>query len=278
MTDHEAFVREILEHPDDDAPRLIYADWLEERGDPRGEFIRVQCALARLPTGDPHREPLALRERRLLLAHADEWRAELPVLGGIVWGALARGFMDSIHVQHLKELEKQAAKVFSVAPVQAVYLTRLNDTEVRRLMRWGPIQRLRGLHLGVTGLRDQAIEKLAASPALANFTWLALPINALGSAALRALAGSAHAHRLTSLDLAYNQIGNTGVEALARSRNLPNLKELILHHNDVHSIGVHALVDSPYAQQLELLDLRHNDIVEPGRRLLMERLGERVRL
>lgn len=36
----EAFIREIVAHPDD-APRLIYADWLEERGDPQGEFIRI---------------------------------------------------------------------------------------------------------------------------------------------------------------------------------------------------------------------------------------------
>ena len=42
---------EIIAHPADDAPRLIYADWLEEHGDSaRAEFIRVQCELARLPT------------------------------------------------------------------------------------------------------------------------------------------------------------------------------------------------------------------------------------
>ena len=42
MTHDEAFLQAIIDNPDDDAPRLIYADWLEERGDPRGEFIRVQ--------------------------------------------------------------------------------------------------------------------------------------------------------------------------------------------------------------------------------------------
>ncbi len=46
MTHDDAFLQAIIERPDDDAPRLIYADWLDERGDPRGEFIRVQCALA----------------------------------------------------------------------------------------------------------------------------------------------------------------------------------------------------------------------------------------
>jgi uncharacterized protein (TIGR02996 family) len=43
----DAFLRQILAHPFDDGPRLVYADRLDERGDPRGEFIRVQCEIAR---------------------------------------------------------------------------------------------------------------------------------------------------------------------------------------------------------------------------------------
>jgi uncharacterized protein (TIGR02996 family) len=35
MTDDEAFIRAIVDAPGDDAPRLIYADWLDERGDRR---------------------------------------------------------------------------------------------------------------------------------------------------------------------------------------------------------------------------------------------------
>jgi len=53
--------------PDDDAPRLVYADWLEEHGQPeRAEFIRVQCELIRLDdTG------LRTREAELLARHHD---------------------------------------------------------------------------------------------------------------------------------------------------------------------------------------------------------------
>jgi uncharacterized protein (TIGR02996 family) len=42
------FLDTIRRWPDADAPRLTYADWLEENGDPLGEFIRVQCELAKL--------------------------------------------------------------------------------------------------------------------------------------------------------------------------------------------------------------------------------------
>src|SRR5260370_143036 len=68
-----ALLKEARERPADDAPRLILADWLEEHGDPRGTFVRVQVELARLPEGDPRRAELATRERELLERFADEW-------------------------------------------------------------------------------------------------------------------------------------------------------------------------------------------------------------
>jgi uncharacterized protein (TIGR02996 family) len=72
MTD-VALLAAIRAAPDDDAPRLVYADWLDEHGQPeRAEFIRVQCELAR-------RESPALREREaeLLATHHDAFAGPL---------------------------------------------------------------------------------------------------------------------------------------------------------------------------------------------------------
>ena len=55
MTQLDAFLQAVKDDPDDDAPRLLLADWLEEQGEPRGEFIRVQCLRARLPAPRPPR-------------------------------------------------------------------------------------------------------------------------------------------------------------------------------------------------------------------------------
>jgi uncharacterized protein (TIGR02996 family) len=63
---------EVLAHPHSDDPRRIYADWLSERGDPRGEFVAVQCELAR--AFDPD---LAERERQLLAEHGARWVEQL---------------------------------------------------------------------------------------------------------------------------------------------------------------------------------------------------------
>ncbi len=61
MQDHE-FLKAIVEAPDDVAPRLVYADWLDEIGDPRGEFIRVQCERETLSERDPRCRDLDYRE------------------------------------------------------------------------------------------------------------------------------------------------------------------------------------------------------------------------
>lgn len=45
-SDDEAFIRAIVAAPGDDAPRLVYADWLEERGDPRGTYLRAEIEWA----------------------------------------------------------------------------------------------------------------------------------------------------------------------------------------------------------------------------------------
>src|SRR3954454_6234130 len=50
MTDEEAFLDALAEDPDDDATRLVYADWLEERGEEgRALYLRKECELAALP-------------------------------------------------------------------------------------------------------------------------------------------------------------------------------------------------------------------------------------
>src|SRR5262249_54775998 len=75
MPSDEAFLNDICAHPDDDAPRLIYADWLDEQGrSERAEFIRVQCALVARPEDGALRR----RERELLDEHGNAWRQEAP--------------------------------------------------------------------------------------------------------------------------------------------------------------------------------------------------------
>jgi uncharacterized protein (TIGR02996 family) len=63
--DDAGFLRAILAAPDDAALRLVYADWLDERGDPRGEYLRCRCARAALRPEDPKHAALLRREQEL---------------------------------------------------------------------------------------------------------------------------------------------------------------------------------------------------------------------
>src|ERR1043165_6227212 len=44
MSDEQAFLHSLLANPSDDTLRLVFADWLDEHGDPRGTFLRVEVA------------------------------------------------------------------------------------------------------------------------------------------------------------------------------------------------------------------------------------------
>jgi uncharacterized protein (TIGR02996 family) len=75
MSDERPFIEAILADPNDEAPRLIYADWLEERGDPRGEYLRLDTVLARLPGDDMRRAGDLSRLKELRTGIDPEWAA-----------------------------------------------------------------------------------------------------------------------------------------------------------------------------------------------------------
>ena len=88
-----AYLAAIYADPDDVALRAVYADWLLERGDPRGELITLQLARAAGRTS----EDAEVRERKLLEQHGrawtgalDHWFADARFEGGFVVGGTLR--------------------------------------------------------------------------------------------------------------------------------------------------------------------------------------------
>src|SRR5262249_30194069 len=80
MNYEDGFLDAIRQEPDDEAVRLVYADWLEEQGGhgqtARAEFIRVQLRLVSMSEDDPHYPELSAREEELPSAHEKEWLGE----------------------------------------------------------------------------------------------------------------------------------------------------------------------------------------------------------
>lgn len=91
MSDEPALLAAIRAHPDEDTPRLIYADWLDENGQPeRAEFIRLQCAPE--PTEQQSDRLYDLCERGL-----GRWLTGLPQFTGAHW-EFRRGFPEHLEV------------------------------------------------------------------------------------------------------------------------------------------------------------------------------------
>jgi uncharacterized protein (TIGR02996 family) len=78
MSEEAAFLKAIEANPKDMATRLVYADWLEERGDSRGEFLRLEAEAQRIESRlqalrqrlDPHwLKVVSLHQLRYGLGH-----------------------------------------------------------------------------------------------------------------------------------------------------------------------------------------------------------------
>src|SRR4029450_12736445 len=68
--------------PDDDTPRLVLADWLDEHDDPRGECVRLQCQLAALPGDDARYDDLFAQHQEWWNRFGGLWEKEA---GNGIW-------------------------------------------------------------------------------------------------------------------------------------------------------------------------------------------------
>jgi uncharacterized protein (TIGR02996 family) len=250
-----ALLAAVLETPDDDAPRLVYADWLEENGEAdRAAFIRLQIELARLPEGDPRAQALELRACALLQAHNDAWRAELPAWALEV--RYERGFVVRLDCA-LGAFLKRAAGLFRRAPVRVVHVRNAVNRQVRELAASPHLARLAELEVEDSRMTPEGWRPLLTSPGLAGLPKLALNANHLTAEEVGTLAASPHLTRLTSLSLCGRApLGDEALRHLAGSPHLRGLRELRLSHSGARGDGLRALAGSPHLGGLTVLALR----------------------
>jgi uncharacterized protein (TIGR02996 family) len=141
MTDREALLQAILENPDDDAPRLVYADWLDEHGDAdRAEFIRVQCELARGASTPRRSEVLTDRARQLQSAHGSRWERDLPGQPAIAWlDRYDRGFLYQAAARRWTDLSSVWDQAFSNTPLVFLIVVFQSPTELDHFLGRFPV-------------------------------------------------------------------------------------------------------------------------------------------
>jgi len=266
MPENEAFLRMILDHPEDDGPRLVYADWFEEQGDTaRAELIRVQIEMTQ--TADRYGQrwhKLRSRQDTLLKTHKKTWT--LPFKGKAPFVRLERGFVEEITI-HARRLFKTADELFALAPIRAVKFVSLmavgKEVSITDLAIQPVLGRLQALDLDGSELTDDDLRVLLASPHLSKLQSLNLSRNRLSPAGIRDLLASPALPALrelilTGFSFGANSLGDEGLRVLAGSPGLARLKSLTFAMNDLVPIresAVLELVRSLYSANLEELNL-----------------------
>ena len=256
----EALLAAIIESPEEDAPRLVYADWLQAQGDPRGELIQLQCQLSAAPD-DERRRAIRIAENKLLAAHGAAWLAPVrevlpepdPVVGHKL--ELVRGFVE------------RAQLTVDCVPAFAAL--------------WERAPLLRALRLSASVMlelpvKKPSLDRVFEAPQLARLRELELMFGGAGNAGAKAVARASHLSGLRSLQLSFSVWGegagifergeedlaldDDGVRELARSPHLANLESLLLDSNRITSTGVAEIAHGPW--KLRRLELGNN-LLEP---------------
>ncbi|MCI0455434.1 MAG: TIGR02996 domain-containing protein [Gemmataceae bacterium] len=276
MTDEADFLQNILDNPDEDANRLVYADWLEERGDPRAELIRLQvesdrqeqeqlglddwhwgicratimgggdwgsyrsswlCVRRDLPAVSGEVPDSADRVRSLLDEHGEELAG--PVLPFVQYYGFRRGLLERAVVS-LGGLLEHGETLFRRAPILDLTVTDWEDSpdELAEALSLPALARLTHLHLPGKHTAGAAVAGvLARATHLKRLTSLWLELAGIDSKGLELLANSPHLRSLTELHLEYSRIGLKGLKALTESRYLTRLRHLYLGGNSERRIG-----------------------------------------
>jgi uncharacterized protein (TIGR02996 family) len=249
------FFRDIKEHPDDETPRLVFADWLQEHGDTaaaaRGEFLRLQVLRHRLAPDDPSYELLKRREGELFTEHCWTW---LGPLADVATWTFERGMV---------QIKAQAEKI--LVPEVATWAR----TEAGQ---WVDA-------LALTELTQRNIVQLAYSPLLIHLNRLDLSSNGYQTGLrvlFRALRTVGLLPFLTQLLLAHNRLTTDHIASLTQYPYLPQLSHLDLNYNRLDDVAAHLMSESPHLKNLTTLRLRHNRFTADGIALLRQAFGERV--
>jgi uncharacterized protein (TIGR02996 family) len=267
-----AFLDDIKQNPHDDTPRLILADWLEEHDDERGEFLRVQCELARQTTKGRRQADLKARERELLSQFERVWLAPLREGG-------PKGTADATFRRGLIQLRLRADDLFrqawsrdrtwngaeGPAWIEQVSLWNITQSILVELAAAPVMTRLTALCLRFSGgRRFPAADILASSPHCANLAVLEMLDLSIDDNDLSRLARSPQLAQLKRLSLIDNSVRGSGVPELA---HFTNLQALDLSRNQLGDAGAQALSKVPFGR-LATLALDFNRVGDPGARAL----------
>ncbi len=272
----DGFFHALQQEPEDDVTRLVYADFLEDRGDDassaHAEFIRVQVELAALsplvPGAAERAAVLTARQNDLLARWQRTWLGDLAgLLGG--W-TFRRGLVEGVQVQTAVFLD-HAAELFGQWPTLTLAKLTGAGKHLPELASSPWLAHLRGLDLSGNGIDAAALEHLTASRYICLLQALDLSDNPIGPRGAGLLANARGADELVELHLARCGLWHEGLVALlGRPGQTLRWRRLDLSGNGLNRMCLVRLVDAPLMRNLEALDLAGNPLGENGASVLAD--------
>jgi len=224
MTDGDALLTAILAEPDEDTPRLMFADWLDEEG--RGEtaeFIRTQIELARTSERDvvpwnPKLVALRATEKRILGMRFAEWIAPLRSPAGPLEGKgtdvqFRRGFIEVAWMTAAWFVE-YADALFRRVPLRELRVRWATPTSFAELLASPHLARLDTLDISGRGLGDAGVTQLVQSRAPAKLRCLRARACGISDGGALRLADFDYDWEPREIDVSLNAIGPVGLAAL----------------------------------------------------------------
>ena len=167
MTDRDAILEAIFAAPEDDAPRLVYADWLDENGHPeQAEFVRRHIAWSRTAEGDPARPARYAALERSWNRFKIELTESLPHTE-VRLDLYTRGLPEHRYNTTADRFLADAADWWPLFPVRKLFLDGWID-RVREISLCKYLCRVSDLNLRGGEVDVHAARALVASPHLAN--------------------------------------------------------------------------------------------------------------
>jgi uncharacterized protein (TIGR02996 family) len=270
----DGFFHALQQDPDDDTLRLVYADFLEERGDEasaaRAELIRVQVELA-APAPLGRRAPeragrLAARQDELLTRWERVWLGDwADVLEG--W-AFRRGLVEAVQADASVFLD-HAPNWFAEWPTLTVAKLTRAGGHLPELAASPWLAHLQGLDLSDNGIDAAALAYVTASRFVCLLRALDLSGNPIGPRGAGLLAAARSADELSELHVARCGLGGVGLAGLLGGRSR-HWRRLDLSGNDLNRRDLVRLVDAPVMRGLVALDLAMNPLGDNGASVLAD--------
>ncbi len=258
-----ALIAGILANREEDTGYLVYADYLTERGNSQGDYVRACVERARVPPGSPEFREHGNRGL-LVLNHAEEWFAPLGELGlrpklssGAFnpwwWLSPQRGVIDRVDIDRAGIFPDHANRLFAAAPFLRKLSFEPGHFNGRALAKVKQLAQIEELQLTGCGATADDLRALLRSKHLTGLRTLAVNGKEMGDEGVRHLCAWPHLSRLHTLDLSHCSITAVGIARLATCPHLAGLKRFEISGNVVAGADAHPLLGSPHLTALEEL-------------------------